>query len=406
MIIDRIFFKRLGGYFVLIPYIPFWWLQRLIRRKNHIWIFGSWHGRMYSDNSRALFEYVNQYHNEIISIWLTRDPFICNHLLKKGYRCYITNSIKGIVFSLFAENMIISCGKSDVNRFFINGSRIFQLWHGAPMKKIGLDENVHTKERKKSNRELDNYFFWRFLPKYIFTFFDEYNVDYLISTSKVFSNNLQSAFELSPDQILLTGYPRNDIFFHKNKRMHLSKYKLDTDFLIMYLPTFRSGKSIDNLLNEYGFSKERIEEVLEKINGRLIIKAHFASESSLVDLNGRIIKLDNNPLLDLNHILKNADILITDYSGCYFDYLLLNKPIIFTPFDYEDYISNDRQLYFEYDEIIVGPKTRNWVEVESEILEIVNGNDLYKGKRSQMNAKFNEFKDSNSSKRLFEIISQ
>jgi len=406
MIIDKIFLKRLGGYFISVPFLPFWWLQKLIKRKKNIWIFGSWHGRMYSDNSRALFEYVNQYHYEIVSIWLTRDPMISEHLFKKGYRCYITNSIRGIVFSLVAKNVIISCGKSDVNRFFINGARIFQLWHGAPMKKIGLDENINTKKRKSYNRELDNPFFWKFLPKYIFKMLDEYRVNFLISTSKAFSNHLQSAFELSPSQILLTGYPRNDVLLNQNQGIHFSKYKVDVDFLIMYLPTFRSGQGIDNLLNEYGFSKERIEELLEKINGRLIIKAHFASESSLVDLNGRIIKLDNNPLLDLNHILKNADILITDYSGCYFDYLLLNKPIIFTPFDYEDYISNDRQLYFEYDEIIGGPKTRNWIDVESEILEIVNGNDLYKEKRSQMNAKFNEFKDSNSSKRLFEIISQ
>ena len=68
MVIDKIFFKRLIGYFIFSPCLPFWWLQKLIKRKKNIWIFGSWHGTMYSDNSKALFEYVNQYHNEIMSL--------------------------------------------------------------------------------------------------------------------------------------------------------------------------------------------------------------------------------------------------------------------------------------------------------------------------------------------------
>jgi len=401
MILDKIFFKRLIGYIIFIPFSPFWWLQKLIKRKNNIWVFGAWHGYSYSDNSKAIFEYVNQNHNEIISVWLTRDPFISNQLLKKGYRCYMTNSITGVVFSLFAKNVIISCGKSDVNRFFINGAKIFHLWHGAPMKQIGLDEKIDSVIRKNKNREIDNYFYWRILPKYIFTLFDEYHVNFLVSTSKEFSKNLQTAFELSPKRILLTGYPRNDVLLMDNQ---INKYKEKTDYLIMYMPTFRSKKSIDDLLNEYSFSMERIEELLEKINGRLIIKAHFASESKLNDMQGRVIKVANHPLLDVNHILKDVDVLITDYSGCYFDYLLLNKPIIFTPFDYEDYIFNDRQLYFEYDQIISGPKTKNWIDVEKEILKIVNGNDMYKEKRVQMNKRFNEFQDSNSSKRLFKTI--
>lgn len=403
MIIDFIFLKRLVAYLTLIPFLPIWWLQKLIIRNKNVWVFGVWNGNTYSDNSKALFEYVNQYHKEIISIWLTRDKFIQTHLRKIGYRCYLSYSFRGIIYSLLARTVIISCGKSDVNKFFINGAKIFDLWHGAPMKKIGLDEKINSIDRKSKNRELDNNFFWKILPKYIFTMFDEYKVEYLLSTSKSFSNHLQSAFNLKSDQILLKGYPRNDIFLNHRE---INEYKKGIDFLIMYLPTFRSGMNIEKLLFGYDFSLHRINKLLDEINGRLIIKAHYASGNNLNDLGGRVISLDKNPLLDINHILKDADLLITDYSGCYFDYLLINRPIIFTPFDYEEYLNNDRELYFKYDEIIAGPKTKDWTEVEKEILEIYKGNDTYKEKRIKMNNKFNEYKDSNSSRRIFEFISK
>ncbi len=41
--------------------------------------------------------------------------------------------------------------------------------------------------------------------------------------------------------------------------------------------------------------------------------------------------------LDLYEVVNAADLLITDYSSIYFDYLLLDRPIIFTPLDLEEY---------------------------------------------------------------------
>lgn len=403
MIVDKILLKRLVAYIILLPFLPLWWLQIFIKRNSKIWIYGSWHAESYSDNSRALFEYANKRHNNIVHVWLTRNNKVYNHLTKLGYNCYKTNSFIGIFFSLKAKKIIISCAKSDVNRFFINGAKIFHLWHGAPMKKIGQDENIKSKIRKQYNRELDNNFFWRFLPKYIFTFFDEYNVDYLVSTSKQFSSHLQSAFDLSPDRILLTGYPRNDKYF-TNGNVGNNHILVNNEITIYYLPTFRSEKGLESLFYDYGFSFDRMEQLLKKINGKLFFKGHFGSKIDLEINNTRIIHIKNDPILDTNYLLKKADILITDYSGCYFDFLLLDRPIIFTPFDYDDYTKNDRELYFDYYENIAGFRASNWNDVENEILNIYNGNDNYKVIRSKMKNRFNTFKDSKSSNRLFDII--
>lgn len=390
------------SYIFLFPFLPLWWLQKLIPRSNKIWIFGAWHGHSYSDNSKSLFEYVNKNHTDIKCIWLTRNKDVLLYLKGEGHKCYKIFSIRGALYSLIAGKIIICCSKSDVNRFFLNGGKFFHLWHGAPMKKIGLDEKIKSQKRKENNRELDNYFFWRLLPKYIYTFFDEYKIDYLLSTSSTFNRFLQSAFDIAEENILTAGYPRNDILFNKNLKK--SHYKKDYDFLILYLPTFRSGGKIDTLLDNYNFSYERMTKILKKINGRLLFKEHFAAENHLNKTDGNIINLKDNPLIDINHILKDADILITDYSGCYFDYLLLNKPIIFAPFDYSEYINNDRELYFQYNDIISGPIANNWIDVEENILKIYSGKDSFEDTRIRMMKFFNKYNDAFSSKRVFTNI--
>ena len=407
MIIDRKTIVRFLGYLIFIPFIPIWWLQVLIPRNPKVWVFGAWSGRTYNDNSKALFEHALIYEPDVCAIWLTRDNTIYKYLKAKNYQCYMVNSIMGVFISLTAGYVFISNGKSDVNRYFINGSKIIHLWHGAPMKKIGLDELKSKKGKNRSggNRELDNKFFWLKLPELFFPFFYEYGVDRVVSTAKVFNPLLASAFNLSEENVILSGYPRNDVFF-KKKAIFCPTIKNISHFkkIILYLPTFRTGKGLEFLFEGYKFNGKRLDKFLIQNNALLIIKAHFASNVISFRSTDNIRYLRFDPFLEINNILKQSDILITDYSGCYFDYLLTGKPIIFAPFDYDDYCATDRDLYFKYDDAIAGTKVRDWVELEFELGKIFAGDDRHCHLRTLKNKDFNEFNDSFSSKRITEYI--
>ena len=149
-----------------------------------------------------------------------------------------------------------------------------------------------------------------------------------------------------------------------------------------------------------------MEQFLESHNLVFVSKGHFV-DKGLVTINsrrnGRLIDLKEDEVSEINFMLKDADLLITDYSSAYFDYLLTERPIIFAAFDLANYLAGSREMYFEYEEVIAGPITRNWQQLYDALINIWNNKEYKKLVRIK-NKEFNKFQDSNNSKRVFEAI--
>lgn len=121
------------------------------------------------------------------------------------------------------------------------------------------------------------------------------------------------------------------------------------------------------------------------------------------NFNSRLIFLGEE-VSDVNILLPHLDILLTDYSSVYFDYLLLDRPIVFTPFDLQEYKNSSRELYEDYEDVTPGIKCKNWKEVEVALSELINGHDNYKLERSLVRAKHFSYVDNRNSMRVVNII--
>ena len=382
--------SKIFKFFLYPLFLPFWFMQKAIKRNNHIWVFGSWFGENYTDNSKELFEYVLSSSSEINAFWITKNKEVYQKLNNEGKPCYMANSIKGIAVCLKARFFLFSSAKDDINRLFMNGSTSIQLFHGTTMKKIGLDT-------KKINKNLAI----EKLKFFLYPFLWEYNYDFIVSASKEFSLSLRSAFAVDESQIISSGYPRNDVFFNKLKTSSYIK-KLSLIFnkpkVILYLPTFRDNNAEIDLFNQFGFDINKWDEYLKKTNTIMVYKPHF---KGVMDYDfresERIIFFDGEIEPDINLFMKDTDVLITDYSGAYFDFKLTSKPIILAPFDIEEYISLSRELYLDYNDLD-DYKGNNW----NEILNILKNTDFNKfvSKKSI----YNDFYDGNSSMRLLDYI--
>lgn len=389
--------KKVLVYILYLFFLPIWFLQKLIIRNNKTWLFGAWYGQKYSDNSKYMYNFIRANRKEIKPIWLTRNQKIYQEIKKDGGDVYYVNSFKGVYYSLVAKYVFISSGKQDVNPFFIGGAQIIQLFHGSPIKKIALDDRFAT----------SNTFFHKKILPILYPFIYEYNCNYVVSNSSIFSPILSSAFNVPIGNIIESGSPRNDSFYLKDETEIIKFVRKNFPFckILLYLPTFRGNGQVQTIFNLKDFNPHQIEKFLEENNMVLISKAHYVDGVLEINSNSksRILHLNDASVPDVNLVLKDVDVLITDYSSVYFDFLHTKKPIIFAAFDLISYIANSREMYFDYETIISGPIVKSWDSLCAELLNINIG--LIDSKRIEYNSGyFNKYLDDQNCKRLFDVI--
>ena len=381
-------------------FFPFWHLQRLIPRNKKLWVFGSMNGIGYRDNSRALFEYILKEHPEIKAIWLTRDKNICKMLNVKNINAYMLYSIKGIYHSLAAKFFITDHGISDLSMYLYNGAKNIYLWHGMPIKAMGLYHDENAKGRQLS-----------FLKRIFLYFCCPYErkdrIDLLIVSSDFFKPFMSFSFAnnfgktLQNNKIVTTGLPRNDILFRHTSNTFLTELrnKYNRCKVMLYLPTFRLEMGEEKPFFPFAgfnFDVSSFNKFLEEENIVFLFKPH-PIEAGLFDFDAcdRFFFLNGNEYDDLYDFLGNIDILVTDYSSVYFDFILTNKPIILTPFDYNSYMRT-RGMFYDYDTHIEGIKAYDW----DDFMSIVRNKKYY----TIDDKIFNYYRDADSCKRVYEAV--
>lgn len=380
-------------------------INRLVPKKKNQIVFHSIPD--FEDNANSLFRYmqdIEEIHEKYSMIWLITNKKFLKKLKQKNIKAYEKFSLKGLYCLLRSKYIFVTHNtfitlKSE-NQILIN------LWHGMPLKSMLFTDKS----------EDNHYLGW------VKKFID--NVDIFVATSPVMKIALASCFFTDPRKIYLTGQPRNDKLFDKNVKQTLSDLtNIDVseyEKIILYCPTFRiSKKYIDgvplkmNIFNFEYFDDKIFEDLLIKNKVLFLLKFHpFEEKIFLSEFSNKkssnIIFITNEMLqekfLDLYDILGAVDILITDYSSVYFDFLLLNRPIIFTPTDIEEY-SKKRGLVLEpYDFWAPGPKAINIEKFLFELKKCIENPDYFGKERELVNNIINKYNDNKSCERVYNLI--
>lgn len=314
-------------------------------RRKRLWVFGAREGHQYDDNSRFLFEYVNKHKNNIRAVWLTRHKEIATRIQKEGFEAYTVGSWKGITLALRAGVSFYTNGLIDFGTFpLVGGSTVVALWHGMGFKKIynGKYHGIALMTKK-------------FLDKYFFSWTYR-NVT--ISTSQYANQWLAEMFTLNKKKIFITGQPRNDAFEELNRTEILKKISINSHKkIILYLPTYRQSNlgmnAMKNIIYNL-YENESLNMALNNSDAIFITKLHPLTPH--IELSNR----ENFKILDYASVENNqellgiADILVTDYSSCFIDYAILNRPIIFYVPDEKEFIEKSEDLedyYFKIERV-------------------------------------------------------
>ncbi len=378
-----------------------YWFSQLIPKKKGLWIFGAWNGKKYGDHSKYLYEFINNKVHDIRPIWLTRNQQAFDLISSRGYEVYWTYSLKGFFYSMIAEKAFVSVGLKDINRYTVNRKDVVMMWHGSlGIKKIVYDDTITRNKQVLFMKLLFVVFPFLGATKMTGT---------VISGSEEASKIFLSAFRVKEDQILLTGFPRNDAFFLNDQSVpildEIKSYKKNGTNLVIYMPTHRKeGKGEISTL--FDIDLDKLNQSLILLKTKLFIKLHYfhLNKHNYKNFSHVYFITDFDISQDIYTIIPEFDMLITDYSSIHFDYLLTNKPIIFAPFDQEKYLINDREFYYKYNDVTPGPKARNWDELLVYIDKFIQNPNLYEEERQAILRKFNKFTDSNNCQRVFSTI--
>jgi CDP-glycerol glycerophosphotransferase len=378
-------------------FLPVWHGQRWVHRDPKLWIFGAWDGVRYSDSSRALYEYILEHHPEIRAVWMTRSEEVYSRLQQQGYPVERISSSEGRRVMRHASVLCYVKGLQDVDPRYMNGINIVNLWHGMPLKQIGADAMRFIRKETWWKR------FKTGVRRLVVPY--EFLEGCTLSTSPFFTPFLMSAFRFPKEKVLELGLPRNDRFFSTTVDPLIQKLDeaYHRPFKILYMPTHRdactrTGHPFDPF-SEAGFDAKALNEVLESQNMVFLYKGHFYdAENKGFSTDGRLRTITDDDYDDQYTFIKDVDLLITDYSSIYFDFLLCRKPILLFPFDEEAYRKQSRPFYFDYS-LMEARRVYTWPELVS-ALKTRN----FKNPSEVEVSRFHKFADGNTCRRLMEQL--
>lgn len=365
--------------------------------KNTI-LYESRDGKSMTDSPLAIFEYLLKVDKEqsYTHIWSVTK----NEELEKIKSLYKNH--KNVIFVIRnSENYLKWLAKAE---YLINNSTFqpfvtikenqtyINTWHGTPLKTMGFDIPGNPANAKNVVRNF-------------------YMADFLISPNHHTTNMFLKSYRLNDNysgKIIESGYPRIDQTFEKNKD-ELLKLIFDFDItldlskkIMLYTPTCKLNDSatfsdeVKQIEAEMNVVREKFGDsynVLVKVHPYLYdeAKKHTTLKSFLIP-----------DVIDTNKLLGITDLLITDYSSIFFDYLVTDKPILFYCWD-DDLYSNQRGKYFEYEEL-PGAVAFNIDELLVNIENLENDVPKYQTNYNKCKEKFVCYDDGFVTERIVNII--
>lgn len=352
----------------------------LLPVSESIWIFGAWRGQLFADNSRFMFEYINEVNPQIRSVWITRSKQTMKLVRALGYKAYTRFSILGILNVARAGVCYQTEGDQDISPFMNKKTKIIQLWHGVAPKKANWNLFNSKADRKRSS-------FW-------------------MASSEQNKGILQELFGMNSEHVYVTGYPRNDSFFMPHEKHSIIK-ELDTRFpdckKVIYMPTHRNFGTEGS-----AFTEKDLLELDKKLQaGKIVMvfKPHFHELQNYIHLESKftniIMAKDIEKYQDVYSYIRDFDALISDYSSIIYDFLCSKKPIILFPYDLEHFRNADAGLFDYFEGIPAGPFCFTWDQVVDQTVQLLNDDQTWIQRRETCRLIFHPFDDGKNRERVY-----
>lgn len=354
-------------------------------------------------NPHALYEYIER-HTEHETAWLIKRDEKYYELKKRGIRCASYNTLEGNKLLESADFVIVNSYtfpqiQKREGQIFVN------LWHGSGIK--AHDFYNHDMDMKHARN--------------IKKFSDMIDLMCVHSLDDRFKLSAQLNFDLR--KCFVTGQARLDCVktshgIEKIKQLFGDKMQ-DYKKLIFFAPSFRANGSShsgtifsDNIFRAEDYNAAVLDKFLQENQAALIYKLHPIEQTAFsgreFHLSEDCYELTDQMLFEkdirYDELLNAFDVMISDYSSIAFDFLFLNRPIVYLIPDYEEYVAERGFVFHNVDMFMPGQKAFSFMDMVEALQTALEDPNRYKMERELVLSQRFDFYDDQSAKRCFETI--
>ena len=357
--------------------------------------------RRYWENSRYFFYYL--VHDPAWKgrcVWLSGSEETRRRVSTENGADHVvpTYSMRGLFLSLRAGTAVISHGLNELGPYqnISWRKRVLHLGHGIAIKQVGL----LNRDLSAAGRAL-------------------YRLERARFSRMVVSSHLNRWLTMGchgvpHEHAVITGLPRNDALLgashappnHGRKAL---RERIRNRKAILYAPTWREIGDVRWFPFD-DFNMDELEVLLTELDAVLLLRPHqydLGFREQILPLVSRTTTMDvltGEVCPDIQEALPSVDLLITDYSSIYLDYLLLDRPMLFLPYDLQEY-DRVRGMAYDYDLITPGPKPLEFASFLTHLRRALTGEDAHGDARGVVRRMFHTYPDAGSCKRVAESLS-
>lgn len=369
--------------------IPAYLLSRVLRNKknyNDIWLIGE-RPKEARDNGYHLFKYIKENQKGNRAYYLIDKNSDDFKKIKKYNDIIQFGSFKHYIYYFLATKQINTHGSGYGCMPDMWACRLLECIFKRKSKNVFLQHGV-TKD------------FMPTLTK------QKAKIDMFVCGAKPEYEFIKNTFGYDKSEVKYLGFARFD-------NLHNFKAKKQ----ILYMPTwrtwladmsrdeFKSTKYYENI--QSFINNNKLKDILEKYNLKLIVCLHPITQKycDLLNTTSNNILVASTQKYDIQDLLKESSLCITDYSSVAFDFAYMEKPVLYYQFDYNEYRSRHFQEgYFSYINDGFGTVVEKENELISEIEKNIKNDFIINNEMKKRISKFFILKDDKNCKRIYDEI--
>lgn len=378
----------------------------LLVPRGATWVFGC--GAGVGDGALALYREASDAGHR--TLWLARTPRDEADAKALGIRTRRRDGLRGWWATARAGVLVVTHGLGDVNRYGSSDGFVVQLWHGIPLKRIGLDSPVTAQVPNGVPGA-------RVLGRILTLLYRgaAQRIRVLPAASHRSRGRLESAFGLGDDRVVVTGEPRVDVLSTGTAEERVAKATslltrtgplLSAQSALLYAPTWRDGAPDPAVPTAEQWI--RIVRMLERHDAILFIRSHPLGEGAYAPpwSSGRVRMLNSDLLPDATPALPRIDVLITDYSSMAYDVGLLSMPVVYLAPDAEEY-ARERGFYGRYEDVAGTDYARDWDGALDQLDGLLGDESAYTAasdRSATLSAHMHAHRDGRNARRVYHAI--